>query len=142
MKRLAAVLLIFVMTFGLFGCSISATRKEVMGLSVDDVANAKKKFSKVVAIDPVTCVEKTAGIVTITMKAQLTGSLVNDSTDSFWLRAIKFDKFYPTCIDTTQVAILIKKKGRDKSRVEVFSDNIFLAEAVSSKLFELLEQKP
>lgn len=142
MKRIIAVSSIFVIACGLSACSMGSIRKEVTGLWVSDVERAKNKFSKVVDLDPVTCTEKTGAIVMHTMKAEITGSLVNNTTGSYWIRAIKFDKFYPTSVNTTEVAILIKAKGRSKSKVEVFSDNKFLAEAVSSKLSELLEKKP
>lgn len=141
MKRIIAILSVFTIACGLSACSVSSIRKEVTGLWVSDIEHAKNKFSKVIAITPSECVEKTGAIVMYTMRAYITGSLVNNTSGSYWIRAIKFDKFYPTCTDTTEVAILIKAKGRSKSRVEVFSDNKFLAEAVSNKLSELLEPK-
>jgi len=141
MKRLTAILVTLVMASGLFGCSIASIREEVTGLTVGDVERAKKKFTKVIPIDAVTCVEKTGGVIICNMNALLTGTLVNNTTDSFYLRAARFDKFYSNCVNTTDVGILIKPAGPGKSLVEVFSENSFLAEAVSIELFRLLEQK-
>ncbi len=140
MKISSAILVCLAVTFALSGCAPGAIRKEITGLNVNDVERARRKFVKIVKMDPVACLEKAGGIITEGMGAKLTGSLVNESAEGFWLRAIKFDKFYKNAINTTELAILIKGSGIDKSRVEVFSDNSFLAEAVSKELFKLLEQ--
>jgi len=133
MKRFLILLLLV----SLCGCSMAQIRKAFLGMSAQDVENAKKKYTKIFDLDADYCYDKTLELIT-DMQARLLGK----NRESYFFTANRFDRAYPLCIDTTALGVLIVPLEPGKSSVEVASGNYDLARFVSEKLYaELLEQE-
>ena len=111
-------------------------RKELCGLSVQDVESSKHKYSETFAMGADACRTKTLAVL-----KDSEAIVVKEENKGLFILAIKFGKVCASCINTTQVAILITSQGPEKCGVEIYSENYNLSEAFSTELFKKLEPK-
>ena len=129
MKKLIAVLLIF----GLCGCSGAQLRQEFFGFSVSDVKNSKTRQTQQYDIGSEECLAK------IREALKELKAIVREDTKNNLILADNFQKKFKSCIDTTQVGIVVTPWEKNKSQVDVASGNADLAAFVSKKISEKIK---
>lgn len=129
MKKVAAVLLILALS----GCSMAQMREEFIGYNISDIKNSKTKQTQQYDLTSEECM---AGIRAVLKDAQ---AIARESKDQKSVVADNFQNVFKSCIDTTQVGILITPWENNKSQVDVASGNVDLAAFVSRKISERLK---
>ena len=125
-----------VLCFFVCGCSSAQVRQEIFGMSAGDVTNAPKKY---VINLPGNSAEYFAKIE---KRFKLIGAVIHglDKKNNFIL-ADNFNAEYGSCINTTQVGIIIDQAETGKVHIEVASANYGLAEFVAKEIANNLDKK-
>jgi len=133
-KLIIPLLLVF-----LCGCSGAQIRELFLGMSVEDVQNAGRKYTETFDLRPAYCYEKALESV-----REMGAQPLHEDRKKYFITANRFDNTYKLCIDTTQLGILITPLEDGKSVVEVASGDYSLAKFVSERLFDKLtaQKKP
>lgn len=131
MKKWIAVLLVI----GLYGCSMTQLRQEFIGLSISDVKNSKNRQTQNYDVSSDECLAK----IRETLKEL--SAIARENKKQKFIVADNFQKAFRSCIDTTQVGILVTPWESGKSQVEVASGNADIAAFVSKKISEKLKPK-
>lgn len=130
MKKFIAILLAAVLS----GCSMAEIRQEWIGLSISDVKNARTRQTQQYDISSDECLAKIRETL-----ADLKAIAREDVKNKFIVADNFKGKFFKSCIDTTQVGILVTPWEKNKSQVDVASGNADLAIFVSKKISEKIK---
>ncbi len=133
-KRIYKVTIVFfaILLFVLSGCSLQEIRQEIFRIyTVDDIQNAEQKYVKKFDSNREVIFDETLEIL---KKMQV--EVIKKDIEKFLIVAIRFDRLFSFCIDTTPVGILINETGQNSSEVIVASGNYPLGKFVSEKIFD------
>jgi len=125
-KYLIVISLIF-----LVGCSPIEAYRKIVGTSTEALEYHEPRFEKLFDKSYSEAYDQIVDIIKHEFKATI---FVEDYYEGRIL-ALHFDKFFTSCIDTTEVGIFIFEPEKDKVRVEVASLNSALGKFVADKLF-------
>lgn len=127
--RLIAVLLVLALS----GCSMAQLRQEFVGLCISDVKKSKTRQTQQYDLSNGECL---AGIrdVLKDMKA-----IMRENKKRHFIVADNFQNAFKSCINTTQVGILVTAWEKDKTQIDIASGNADLAAFVSKKVSEKLK---
>ncbi|MFH1062893.1 MAG: hypothetical protein V1747_08455 [Candidatus Omnitrophota bacterium] len=130
-----------ILLVGLFGivsgCSAMELRQEFLGIyTIGDIANAEKKYTHEFAAGSEAVFEKTLKILEV-----MQSEIIKKDIKRSLIVAQRFDRSFHSCIDTTEVCILVNPVNQGHSEVVVVSGNYSLAEFVSEKIFNELTKK-
>lgn len=109
------------------GCAV------VFGTDVRALSEIKEEHVKVFDQDASYCYERTRFILT------KWGAVAYDKIRGEYIVAMKLDKVFPSCIDTTELGIFFTAIEPHKTEVKVTSLNYNLSKYISNKLFYYLE---
>jgi len=109
------------------GCAV------LFGTDVRGLSEVKEEHVKVFDKDVSYCYERTRFILT------KWGAVAYDKIRGEYIVAMKLDRVFPSCIDTTELGIFFTEIEPHKTEVKVTSLNYNLSKAVSRKLFYYLE---
>jgi len=130
MKRIILVFLLFSL-----GCSPLEVSR-LLGVGTGRFRKHGKIYSKVFDMDFFSCYAK----ITQGVKG-MEASFYRGGRKEGFLVTIGFNKVFPQCSESTEVAIFFTEIESLKTRVEVASFNYSLAEFAASKIFNCLEDK-
>ena len=114
---------------------MAEVRQEFVGLSVSDVRNSKTRQTQQYDISSGECIAKIKEVLS-EMK-----TIVRENRRKNFIYADNFQKAFKSCIDTTQVGIVVTPWEKNKSQVDVASANNDLAAFVSKKISEKIKPK-
>ena len=123
-------LVIFVSILCLSGCAI------IIGTSVQSLEKEKVRYSKIFEKDPSYCYAKVAEAL-----KKWDADIFQQKKESYII-AMRLDRSFKSCTDTTELGIFFKTPQPQKTQVEVVSLNHWLSKAVAEKLFEYIEKNP
>jgi hypothetical protein len=104
-----------------------------LGTSTSALENEKVRYSKIFDKDIAYCYKETLEAL------KKWGAVVFLQRDKDCIIAVKLDRIFNSCIDTTEVGIFFKEIGPDKTQVDVTSLNYQLGQFVSENLFKFIE---
>ena len=123
--RYLKLIAVIVVAASVSGCAI-------LGITQWQLQHEKVKFSKSFEKDVRYCYQTTKDALA------KWNAYVWYEQEGCYIIAIKFDKIYKNCIDTTELGIFFKEEGPQKTGVEVSSPNHNLSQFVSEKLFQYI----
>lgn len=134
-KHLKLVLIFLLVS--IFSCSPIEMGKRIAGTSIEALEKEKEgRFSR---ISPQNLPDSYAFTVNILKSRYICIYLENE--EEGYLVAMGFDRIFPRCINTTEVAFFFKEVDENQTRIDVVSFNRELAQFVSRLLFEKLEKE-
>jgi len=123
--RYLKLAMIVVVAASVSGCAM-------MGITQWQLQHEKVKYSKSFEKDVQYCYRTTKDAL------DKWNASVWYEQENCYIIAIKFNKIYKNCIDTTELGIFFKEEGPQKTQVEVSSMNHHLSQFVSEKLFRYI----
>jgi len=117
----------------LCGCSITQVRQEFIGLTASDVKDSKTKQTEQYDISSDKCLAEIREVL------KKMDAIVRENRRKKFIVADNFQNAFPSCIDTTQVGILVTPLQADKTQVDVASGNVDLAIFVSKRILNKIK---
>jgi len=99
-------------------------------LDKSDVLSAEKQYKKSFNVDKDILFDR----IVDTLKG-MNASIYGKDRRKHFIVAMRFDRSFRACIDTTEVGILIRSADNGLSEVIVYSGNYSLAEYVADRIF-------
>lgn len=120
----------------LSGCSLAELRQEFFGLDKRDVLNSEpeSQYKNLFKVDKDILFDR----IVDTLKG-MNASIYGKDKRNYFILAMRFDRSFKKCIDTTQVGIVINTTDNGLSEVIVHSGNYSLARYVANKLFSQID---
>jgi hypothetical protein len=135
--RCLGLLLAFLLPLAFQGCSTTEIRQEFFGLNVHDVVSSDHHYVRGYEIER----DKLFDLAISTLKKMQAEILKKDRKD-YLITAIGFDILFKSCINTTEVGIVIRPAGENKSEVVVYCGNYSLGKYVSDELYSRINAAP
>ena len=123
--RYLKLVVIVVVAASVSGCAM-------LGITQSQLQHEKVKYSRAFDKDVQYCYQATKDAL-----VKWDASVWYEQAGCYII-AIKFNKIYKNCIDTTELGIFFKEEGPQKTQVEVSSMNHPLSQYVSEKLFSYI----
>ena len=127
------IVYLIVGSFLLSGCG-GLFKKIVFGSSLSDFQDANTQREQTFALSQEECYKRTLGFI-----KEADAHVANTDSSIGFISAVRFEKFYYSCINTTEVGILIESPKEGTSTVRVMSHNSDLANAVADTLYKFIE---
>ena len=124
----------FAVTIVLSGCALTELRQEVFGLDKCDVLNAEMQHKSLFSVDKDVLFDR----IVDALKG-MNASIYGKDKKNHFIIAMRFDRSFRKCIDTTEVGIIIESPDNGLSEVIVHSGNYSLAKYVANKLFSQID---
>jgi len=137
LTRLLCLTILMTMLLSVTGCGLrNWAKREFGGLSESDILSIEPRSEESVKADADRVYELSIPIVD-----EMSATIIKNDPKKRMIVALGFDKHFPSCLNTTEVGIIIKEKAPGRSRVIVTSESSELAILVASELSVKLEER-
>jgi hypothetical protein len=121
--------------FLLSACSILDYPSRVLGISVEKFENEKVgRFSKAFNMSKEICFNKSINIV-----KELNARITHKNFKKGYIVVFDLSKSFDYCLDSTEVAIFVTDMKSKGVKVDVISNNSFLAAKFADRFFKMLK---
>ena len=130
------VFVLFTISIILSGCSLAELRQEVFGLDKCDVLNSEPEshYKKSFNVDKDIIFDRI-----IDALKSMNAFIYGKDKRSHFIVAMRFDRSFKKCTDTTEAGIVIRAADNGLSEVIIHSGNYSLARYVANKIFSEID---
>ena len=134
-RKLIACLIM--MSLLLSGCSGAGPfiKKMILGSSLEDFNTANTKREQTFALSPEECYKRIHEFF-----AKIHANVSTDDPAQGFIVAVRFELFFGSCTDSTEVAVVISVPKQGSTALRVMSYNSDLANVVADSLFSYVNE--